>query len=367
MLGNRIGTNVTGTAALGNSDGVLVRAENTDVLGNVVSGNFGDGVTIEAKSLVLKNLIGTTASGAAALPNGQDGISVDAPGTVIGGAGRGNLISANGGDGIAIWAGADGAVVKANTIGTTAAGAPLGNGDDGIDTDAPGVVIEENVVSASVDHGLSVLGADSVIEGNTIGAVPGAAAALGNAAEGIEISGDGSRIARNTIAQNGTDGVLVSGGIGIAVLSNRISGNGAQASDLGIDLGANGVTPNDAGDVDTGANDLLNFPTVPVASTVNGVTTVDWKINDGLRASTQLLEFFSQPSCDASGNGEGLTPLGSVVVTTSATIGDLTGQTQLTTSVPTGQVVVATATDQGPASAPAVGSTSEFSPCTVVT
>jgi hypothetical protein len=361
VLGNRVGTGVGGGAALGNSDGVLVRAESTDVIGNVVSGNFGDGVTLEAKSLVLMNRIGTTASGAAALPNGQDGIVTDAPGTVIGTAANGNLISANGGDGISIRAGADGAQVHANAIGTTAAGAPLGNGDDGIETDAPAVAIEGNVVSANADHGLSVLGADSVIEGNTIGA--GAVPALGNAAEGIEISGDGSRVAHNEIAQNGTDGVLVSGGTGITVLSNGISDNG----DLGIDLGANGVTPNDAGDVDTGANDLLNSPTVPVAATVNGVTTVDWKVTDGLRASTQRLEFFGQPSCDASGNGEGLTFLGSVVVSTSATDGSVTGQSQLATSVPTGQVVVATATLQGPASATALGSTSEFSPCTVVT
>jgi hypothetical protein len=360
VLGNRIGTDVGGTAALGNSDGVVARAESTDVTGNVVSGNAGDGVTIEAKGLVLRNRVGTTASGAAGMPNGGDGIIAEAPKTTIGAAGDGNLVSANAGDGISLGAGADGTQVRANVIGTTAAGAPLGNGDDGIETDAPGVVIEGNVVSASADHGLSVLGADSVIEGNTIG---GVAAALGNAAEGIEVSGDGSRVAHNEIARNGTEGVLVGGGIGIAVLSNAIDGNGA----LGIDLGASGVTLNDAGDVDTGANDLLNFPTVPVAATVNGVTTVDWKIADGLRASTQRLEFFGQASCDVSGNGEGRTFLGSVVVTTTATDGSVSGRTQLATTAPTGQVVVATATIQGPATAPGLGSTSEFSPCTVVT
>ena len=359
LLGNRIGTDVTGTAALGNGDGVVVRAESTDVVGNVVSGNSGDGITIEAASLVLENRVGTTASGAAALPNGQAGIGVDAPASVIGGAGRGNLVSANGGDGITIHPGADGTVVKENVVGTTAAGAPLGNGDDGIESDPPDVTITGNVVSASADHGLSVLGAGSTVEGNTVGAGAGGAAALGNAAEGIEISGDGSRVAGNVIGRNGTDGVLVSGGTGITVLSNRIHDNGG----LGIDLGPGGVTPNDAGDVDAGANDLLNFPTVPVASTVNGVTTVAWKIDDGLRASRQRLEFFGQPSCDASGNGEGLTLLGSVVVTTSATGGVAIGQTRLTGSVPPGQVVVATATVMSGATSP----TSEFSPCTTVT
>jgi hypothetical protein len=363
LLGNRIGTDVTGTVALGNVVGVLVDAGSTDVVGNLVSGNLDDGLKIQAKSSVVENRIGTTASGAAALPNGQEGISVDAPNTVIGMPGRGNLVSGNGGDGIAIWFGADDTVVQGNTIGTTAAGAPLGNGDDGIDSDAAAVTIQGNVVSANAGRGLGVVGDGSVVQGNTIGAGAGAAAALGNATEGVDILGDGSRVVRNRIALNGSDGVRISGGTGIAVLSNGISDNGG----LGIDLGPDDVTPNDAGDVDAGANDLLNVPTLPVATTVNGVTTVDWKISDGLRASTQRLEFFGQPSCDASGNGEGLTPLGSVVATTDAVFGTVSGQTQLAASVPVGQVVVATATVQGPAPVSAVGPTSEFSACAVVT
>jgi hypothetical protein len=292
VVGNRIGTDVTGTAALGNSEGVLVESGSTDVVGNLVSGNLGEGIRIEAHTTVLENRIGTTASGGGALPNGDEGISINAPDTAIGASGKGNLISANGDDGITIWFAAVGTTVRGNRIGTTAAGAPLGNADDGIDADAAGVVIEGNVVSANAGRGLGVVGDDSVVEGNVVGAAAGAGAALGNVAEGVQIFGDRSRVAGNQIARNGSDGVLVSAGVGIAVLANKISDNG----DLGIDLGPGGVTPNDAGDVDAGANDLLNVPTVPVATTVNGVTTVDWKVTDGLRASTQRLEFFAQPA-----------------------------------------------------------------------
>ena len=261
LLGNRIGTDVTGTAALGNSDGVLVRAESTDVIGNVVSGNAGDGVMVEATSLVLRNRIGTTASGAAALPNGQDGIGSRA-GTVIGMAASGNLISANGDDGIA-----SGPAPTARWCRRTrsARTPPAPRWATATTASSPTHPVSRSRATSCppvADHGLSVLGADSVVEGNTIGAAAGAApAALGNAAEGIEISGDGSRVAHNEITQNGTDGVRSAVGSASPSLSNTISDNG----DLGIDLGASGVTPNDAGDVDAGANDLLNFPTVPVA------------------------------------------------------------------------------------------------------
>jgi hypothetical protein len=64
--------------------------------------------------------------------------------------------------------------------------------------------------------------------------------------------GAGNRIAFNTPA-----GVAVDqDSVGNSILSNSIESNGG----LGIDLGADGVTLNDAGDADTGADDLQNFP-----------------------------------------------------------------------------------------------------------
>ena len=71
--------------------------------GNVISGNSGtnsDGVEIELSSgnYVLGNRIGTNASGTTALANRQNGINLDrASGNFVGGSaiGAGNLISGN--------------------------------------------------------------------------------------------------------------------------------------------------------------------------------------------------------------------------------------------------------------------------------
>jgi len=45
---------------------------------------------------------------------------------------------------------------------------------------------------------------------------------------------------------------------GLTIKGNSIFSNGG----LGIDLGVNGVTLNDDGDVDSGVNDLQNFPVI---------------------------------------------------------------------------------------------------------
>src|SRR5581483_10144879 len=62
----------------------------------------------------------------------------------------------------------------------------------------------------------------------------------------------------NRIADNAGAGVLIAGADNT---NNTVRGNRITANDgLGIDLGTTGVTPNDADDADSGANDLVNFP-----------------------------------------------------------------------------------------------------------
>jgi hypothetical protein len=76
------------------------------------------------------------------------------------------------------------------------------------------------------------------------------------------------------------------------------------------------------------------------------------------------LDFYSNPACDTSGNGEGKTYLSSAQVTTAANCtATFTGENAITlanVTVPAGQFVTATATD-------AAGNTSEFSACIQVT
>ena len=113
---------------------------------------------------------------------------------------------------------------------------------------------------------------------------------------------------QNRIAFNTQAGVRVLSGSNNAVRGNAIFQNGA----LGIDIGPAGVTANDAGDSDAGANNLQNFPVLAV---VPG--GVQGTFNGAANAPMQI-DLYASPACDASGNGEGANLLGSVVIITDA-------------------------------------------------
>ena len=273
---------------------------------NILSGNNAYGLLLDSGTsgnLVQGNYIGTNASGSGAIGNTLGGIRISSPDAVIGGpaAGAGNLISGNGGVnavGIEIQGGT-GATIVGNRIGPNA----LGTGT------------LPNGIGISINGSNTDVGGLQPGEGNVISASMGA-------------------------------GVRVTAGTGNTILGNSITGNVG----LGIDLGTAGVTANDSGDVDTGANNLQNFPVLstPVAGGVQG--TLNSTPN-----TTFTIQFFGNSACDSSGNGEGQTLLGSTSVTTSAT-GNATIPVFNAT---TGQVVTATAT-----SSP--NDTSEFSACVTV-
>lgn len=109
---NFIGTDATGTVALGNQLGIGVGSHNTRIGGssaaerNVISGNTFDGIFITDGgqgtgngNVVRGNFIGTQVDGAGRLGNGREGVSVDFGGTsnTIGGTtnGAGNIIAFN--------------------------------------------------------------------------------------------------------------------------------------------------------------------------------------------------------------------------------------------------------------------------------
>jgi hypothetical protein len=74
---------------------------------------------------------------------------------------------------------------------------------------------------------------------------------------GFGVTSDGNEI-RGLILRGFKDnGITVTGG----AVHNRFSSNVLYRNKgLGIDLGDDGITPNDLDDLDTGPNDLLNFP-----------------------------------------------------------------------------------------------------------
>ena len=116
--------------------GILVESDGNRIGGtaaaarNVISGNDGRGVNFGSSgsdNVVLGNYIGTDPAGTAAVPNTAAGVLLGNVGPqTVGGAesGAGNVISGNGGDGIFVsCTGSNGSVIQGNTIGLTAAGA----------------------------------------------------------------------------------------------------------------------------------------------------------------------------------------------------------------------------------------------------
>ncbi len=144
VQGNDIGTDQTGTKPLGNSgSGVSLDALGATIggaaqgSGNVISANTQTGVSVAGATttgvVILGNRIGTDPTGSVALGNGSFGVLVKgAPGVTIGGSAAGdqNIISANPTAGIGLYADTTGALVQNNLIGTDITGSrPLGNGN----------------------------------------------------------------------------------------------------------------------------------------------------------------------------------------------------------------------------------------------
>ena len=324
IAGNLIGTDATGKVALSSSGAIEVIGSYANVrIGgttaaerNVISGNFS-GVRLRdsGTALVEGNYIGADVTGTAGLGNTTFGISVQSPDDTIGGsaAGAGNVIAANGGHGIEITRA--GAVVLGNFIGTDPSGTvALGNFGRGVDiTSVDGIVV----------------GGTAPGEGNTIAF---------NALSGIAVYTPSGTIAGNSIR------------------GNAMYGNGT----VGIDLGNDGLTPDDPGDADTGANGLQNYPIIgavtPGASTTNIQGTLD-----STASTTFDLDFYAGPVCLDRPQDllQGKVYLGSKQVTTDGS-GVASFSADVSVVLAAGQPVTATATAPD-------GSTSEFSQRIVVT
>ena len=380
IRGNFIGTNVTGTERLGNSNGMWISNSAYITIGgtdpahrNIISGNnkgvhLTGNVDFQSHSLILGNYIGTDVTGSVALRNGNGGLFIGSGDNTVGGTtpGSGNLISGNGFSQLSISG--DRNQVLGNLIGTDHTGtAIIGN------QSSPGSGIRfdssyDNIIGGTAAGAENVIGgcyygiyirtqsARNIVHGNYIGTDRTGVIDMGNLHAGIHIkdsddntiggagSGEG-----NIIVFNDEDGVFIEGeSVGNEILANAIHSN----AQLGIDIFPDGVTPNDGGDADAGPNSTQNYPELSMVTSDATSTTIEGTLHSTPN-TTFKVRFFSNATLDPSGFGEGETYLGETSVTTAST-GNTTINATLSVVVPPGSYITSTATAPN-------GSTSEFS------
>ena len=207
--GNFIGTDHTGTAGLGVGTGIHDNGVDSITIGgttaaarNIVSGSNGDGLALSGSSLVVQgNFIGTDVTGTKAVGNAT-GVSLFGTNGLIGGttAAARNVISGNRSRGV-LLENASNNFVQGNYIGVDVTGTKaLGNANDGIGilsgspnnntiggvTTTPGVP-PGNIISNN-GAGINLNGVtNTLIQGNIIGADVTGTVAMGNMFDGIVI------------------------------------------------------------------------------------------------------------------------------------------------------------------------------------
>jgi hypothetical protein len=279
-----------------------------------------------------------------------------------------NLISANYANGVCIggncqafWNFVDG-----NLIGTDITGmSNFGNTRCGIvlDDGAHINTITNNLIDWNGTDGISLIGNSTsspprltqynIIHDNVIGLASDMVTPAPNAMAGVNIGGyshiyfeghatNNTIGPNNTIAHNGWDGIRVledwhdtTNGDGNRITRNSIYDNGW----LGIDLDIDGVTMNDTGDtLDWGPNQELNFPYIVLAYDSCGYTTILGSVDIDSDPRLAVVEVFKARS-DPSGYGEGALYLGSAYP-------DSSGKWRITvTGLAGGDSVTATTTD----------------------
>jgi len=190
----------------------------------------------------------------------------------------------------------------------------------------------------------------------------------GSNTDGLNI-GDGAALNRigpdNAFIGNSGNGVMIGSGARNQVRENRFGGNG----ELGIDLGNDGVTPNDddplAAPLTGLANRLQNYPLLDtVRRSVLSPSATLVTLNGSLRTTqgSYAVDAFRVPSCDASGYGEGNALIGSFTVDVQCGFGPFAQcEEPFTINLPENDLsetdsISLTATSVG-------GNTSEFSRC----
>jgi hypothetical protein len=381
----------------GPSHGLWVVSSNNTIQGLVIQHFEQDGIRVQATptgtnfNFVFCNFVGTDQTGTLQRGNGTNQAQLWAgiyiictpvsPGIAQYNMIDNNLVSCNYAEGIGIANCPPGDVsfntAFGNYVGTDVTGTQdFGNVHDGvyIGEGAHDNVVDNNLISGNDFDGVGIVGFASIqiftygnilhnnIIGLDINMIP-----LPNTMDGVNIGEYGTWasegyatdniIDSNTIAHNGGNGVTVWEHISSINNADRnlITRNSMFNNvNLGIDLGDNGVTFNDAGDPDAGANEELNFPVIAGAyyNPATGSTTVNGTIDIDTDPTLATIELF-RATPDPTGYGEGTVFLG-------ATSADAAGNWNITVAALIhGDTVTATTSD-------ANMNTSEFCLCDTV-
>ncbi|MBV8518549.1 MAG: DUF11 domain-containing protein [Acidobacteria bacterium] len=360
---NFIGIDLTDVTAA-NGIGMLIRGNNNTIGGgtaakrNVISGNTTAGVQVESSAtgnVVAGNFIGVDASGNLARANGTGVkfVAQASSNTIGGSAAEANVISGNTSYGVFIEGGATNATADANVVSYNSIG-PSASGTIAFGASLAGVAVNDNAGATQIHHntisgngnGVELSGSGTtgaVVHSNLIGLASDGVTLMGNVQAGLVINGasdsviGGTANGGNTISGNATNGINVVAGSG-----NEITGNTILApSGLPIDLGADGATPNDIGDGDTGPNGRQNSPTLTGAFLDGGGNLhLSYNIDSSATSNGSILvEFFKASSgqpqtfltrvctaANAFGNGTSLLPsgiaLGNTIVATATSYAD---------------------------------------------
>lgn len=245
LSGNFIGTDVTGMHAFGNTfDGVgIIDADNNSLIGttvsqdpfvylNLICGNGGNGlrITDSNNTTVQANSFGLADDNATPLGNALDGVLIEgtSSNTQFGGViPLGNIVAANGRNGVEIAGTASGTVVFNTFCGLPAfVDTAVGNALDGILVTSTGGnnLLRTNVISGNDGNGIHISGdasgvqvSEDIIGMDTNGGLP-----LPNGANGVLLDSTAhdnliggnqvSVILQNTISSNGGNGIAILGG-----------------------------------------------------------------------------------------------------------------------------------------------------------
>jgi parallel beta-helix repeat protein len=259
IRGNLMGTNRTGTASIPNGQNAVFQigaSNGTLVEFNLISGNgqravFSDNCT---NLIVQSNLIGTNATGNAALGNGTFGLEI--VGNSHNPSILNNVIGASTFHGIAIN-NCLRPIIKGNKIGVGFDGTSvIGNSQHGImvinclrPTIGGALAGEGNIISNNSLFGIQAVLCDSLrIKGNRIGLDANGLTDRGNNEHGINISdcrnptiGGTTLLERNYIAGNTIHGITINGALSDrAIVKGNVIGLGTDLS-TPIGNGAHGI------------------------------------------------------------------------------------------------------------------------------